>query len=206
MIDWNEDNFLEKLTPQLRKKSAGAIGPCPDAETLCAVIEGVAREPERDSVIEHLAQCAACAELRTRLLNFESVSPPEPEAVWNQTRTRLDNWLEGVPPFRGRTLPLSKRRQVDMESFWLGEYFELHHFREGFRAVGVAVVLVLIVDGVLLLEYRRAQLPQVHVAVRATVPPKPPANPGLPSSSPRDRNLPTKTAQATAPSPPYPDF
>ena len=34
MIDWNEDNFLEKLTPQLRQKSGGAIGPCPDAETL----------------------------------------------------------------------------------------------------------------------------------------------------------------------------
>ena len=109
MIDWNEDNFLEKLTPQLRKKSGGAMGPCPDAETLCAVIEGQASGPERDTVIEHLSQCAACAELRSRLLNFESVSPPEPEAVWNQTQTRLDNWLEASSAQRPHTPALQKR-------------------------------------------------------------------------------------------------
>ena len=95
MTDWNEDNFLEKLEPLLRQKCGGAGGPCPDAETLCAVIEGEARGPEQDAVIEHLSRCASCAELRSRLLNFESVIPPEPEAEWKQTRIRLDNWLEG---------------------------------------------------------------------------------------------------------------
>jgi len=49
MSDWNEHNFLERLAPQLRQKSGGAVGPCPAAETLCAVIEGQAREAERDT-------------------------------------------------------------------------------------------------------------------------------------------------------------
>jgi hypothetical protein len=63
MIDWNEDNFLEKLTLQVQQESGGAVGPCPDAETPCAVIEGKARGPERDAVVEHLSQCATCDEV-----------------------------------------------------------------------------------------------------------------------------------------------
>jgi hypothetical protein len=71
MSDWNEDNFLERLAPQLRQKLNGPPGHCPDAETVCAVIEGKARQPERDAVFAHLSQCAACADLQSRLLNFE---------------------------------------------------------------------------------------------------------------------------------------
>ena len=51
MSDWNEDNFFERLTPQLRRKLRGENGPCPDADTLCAVIEGARCRPgtrERD--------------------------------------------------------------------------------------------------------------------------------------------------------------
>jgi len=191
MIDWNEDNFLEKLTPKLRQKSGGAMGPCSDVETLCAVIEGVARGPERDAVIEHLSQCAACAELRTRLLdfeNFDSVSAPEPEAVWKQTRTRLDNWLEGFlrseaahsrSPKGGKPL----RRVSAWESL-----LNLFTPRKIVWALGVAAVLVLIVDGVLLLEYRRAQLPPVQVEVRAKVPPAPPANPAAGQQKPPEKS------------------
>ena len=180
MIDWNEDNFLEKLTPELRKKSGGAMGLCPDAETLCAVIEGVARGPERDAVIEHLSQCAACAELRARLLNFEnfeSVSPPEPEAVWKQTRTRLDNWLEG---FLRSEAAHSRSPRGGKPSRRVSSWENISNLltpRKIVWAFGVAAVLVLIMDGVLVLEYRRAQPPQVQVAGRATVPPQAPAVP-----------------------------
>jgi len=187
MIDWNEDNFLERLTPQLRQKSGEAIGPCPEAETLCAVIEGEAREPERDAVIEHLSQCAPCAELRSRLLNFESGSPPEPEGVWKQTRTRLDNWLEGflrseAAHFRSPKGGKPSRRVSGWES--ISNFFSSGKI---IWALGVAVGLVLTVDGVLLLEYRRAQLPQAQVAVRATVPPKPPAN-AAPAEKPPEKS------------------
>jgi hypothetical protein len=204
MIDWNEDNFLEKLTPKLRKESGGAMGPCPDAETLCAVIEGVARGPGRDAVIEHVSQCAACAELRARLLdfeNFESVSPPEPEAEWKQTRTRLDNWLEGFLRSEAAHSRSPKGGRPSRRVFGWENISNLFTPRKIVWAFGVAVALVLIVDGVLLLEYRRAQLHQVQVAVRATVPPQPPPNPAL-SSAPPGHNLPTETAQAGVSSPP----
>jgi len=187
MIDWNEDNFLEKLTPQLRKKSGGAMGPCPDAETLCAVIEGQASGPERDTVIEHLSQCAACAELRSRLLNFESVSPPEPEAVWKQTRTRLDNWLEGflrseAAHSRSPKAARPSRRVPGWESI-----SNLFTPRKIIWAFGVGAVLVLMVVAPLLHEYRRAELPQVQVAVRAPIPPKPPAS-AAPEQKPPEKS------------------
>ncbi|MGA9055017.1 MAG: hypothetical protein WB763_00745 [Terriglobia bacterium] len=180
MIDWNEDNFLEKLTPKLRQKSGGAIDPCPDAETLCAVIEGEARGPERDAVIEHLSQCASCAELRSRLLNFEnfdSVSPPEPEAVWKQTRTRLDNWLEGFLRSEAAQSRSSKGGKPSRRVSAWESLSNLFTPRKIVWALGVAAALVLIVDGVLLLEYKRAQLHQMQVAARATVPPQAPAVP-----------------------------
>ena len=204
MIDWNEDNFLEKLTPKLRKKSGGAIGPCPDAETLCAVIEGVARGPELDAVIEHLSQCAACAELRSRLLNFESVSPPEPEAVWKQTRTRLDNWLEGFLRSEAAHSRSPKGGKPSRRVFGWENISNLLTPRKIVWAFGVAVALVLIVDGVLVLEYRRAQPPQVQVAARATVPPKAPANPAPVEKPPqggreRPRIMPHKAGEPSAP-------
>ncbi len=191
MIDWNEDNFLEKLTPKLRQKSGGAIDPCPDAETLCAVIEGEVRGPERDAVIEHLSQCATCAELRTRLPNFDNfanVSPPEPEAVWKQTRKRLDNWLEGflrseAAHFRSPKGGKPSRRVSAWESL-----SNLFTPRKIAWALGVAAALVLIVDGFLLLEYRRAQLHQVQVAARTTVPPQPPANPAAGQQKPPEKS------------------
>jgi len=176
MIDWNEENFLEKLTPELLRKCGGATGHCPDAETLCAVIEGEARGPERDAIIEHLSQCAACADLRGRLLNFESVGPPDPEAVWNHTQIRLDNWLEGFLRSEGAHSGAAKGgKPYARVSGWesISNFFTSGKV---IWALGVAGALVLIVAAPLLLEYRRARLPQVQVAARAPTPPKPPAN------------------------------
>ncbi len=204
MIDWNEDNFLEKLTPQLRQGCGGTIGPCPDAETLRAVIEGEARGPERDAVMEHLSRCAACAELRSRLLNFdnfESVSLPEPETVWNQTRTRLDNWLESfLHSEAARALSAKGRKPSRKFSGW-ESISNLFIPRKIVWAAGVAAVLVLIADAALWVEYKRVQAPQGQVAARATVTLKPPAKPALSSTSP-ERNLPTKAGQAAIPSAP----
>jgi hypothetical protein len=39
MNSWNEGNFLERLMPPLKQKISVGDDPCPDAETLCAVIE-----------------------------------------------------------------------------------------------------------------------------------------------------------------------
>ena len=165
MNDWSEDNFLERLTPQLRMKADGARGPCPDAETLMAVIEGAASEPEQNTVNEHLSQCAACAELRSRLLSFESASPPEPEPAWTQTETRLDNWMEGflrseASPSRAPQGGKPRRKVIGWES--LANSFTRR--MTAWRWV-VAAALVLTAITPLLLEYQQELRPLVQVAV-----------------------------------------
>jgi len=52
MSDWHEDNFLENLMPPLRRKLGAELDPCPDAETLSAVIE------ERGGLPGHEAEWA----------------------------------------------------------------------------------------------------------------------------------------------------
>lgn len=191
MMDWTQDNFLERLAPRLRQKSGEAIGHCPDAETLMAVIEAEPRQPELNTVIHHLSQCGMCADLRARLLNFESESPPVLEAEWNQTRIRLENWLEGfLRSGAARSWPAKRYkpswRVSGMESFW--------NFATSMKvvwALGAALALVVFVDGILFLKYRRDHLPPGQVAVRPTISPNPPVTiPGVPTTTPREEGLP----------------
>jgi len=170
MTDWNEDNFLEHLAPQLCKKDGRATGPCPDAETLLAVIEGAASEPERNTVNEHLSQCAACAELRSRLLNFESLSPPEPEAVWNQTETRLDNWLEGFLRSEALHTRAPKGSKSSQRVFGWESISNLFTPRKIIWASSGALALVLVLGVPLWLNYRRESLPRTQ-AGPAAIPP-----------------------------------
>lgn len=150
-MDWNEDNFLERLAPQLRREGAAEQGHCPDAATLCAVMEGEAPDTARKTVAEHVAQCPACADLQRRLAVFDQEGPPEPEAVWKETRNRLDHWLEKflrseaalgaaqrAKPFGGT---LSWENISSRFSSWKVQW-----------ALGVAVVLVFIAGAVLLKE------------------------------------------------------
>ena len=175
MSDWNEYNFLERLAPQLRLKIRSDDGFCPDANTLCAVIEGEAPQLERDRVMAHLSQCAGCSDLQSRLLNFEQEIGPEPETAWNQTRTRLDNWLEGfLRSEAARSHTPQKGRPTDRVS--IGESLRTFFTpRKIVWALSVAAGLVLILDSVLFLHFKRGQAPQLQVATRLTVPPKPPS-------------------------------
>jgi hypothetical protein len=176
MTGWNEDNFLERLLAQVRQKRGAERGPCPDAETLLAVLEGEASAPLREQVTEHLRQCPDCAELQSRLLNFEAGASPEPEAVWKERRKRLDNWLEGfliseaAKPRAARSAGPSTRSPLweALRSFFFSPKVAW--------AVGVVALLVLITDGVLVMEVRRGRPPQIQVAARATVPQKQPTN------------------------------
>ena len=95
MTGWNEDNFLEKLVAEVRQQPGTERGPCPDAETLCAGLDGDAPALLRKLVLEHLRYCQDCAELQNRLLNFGTRISPEPKAAWEETSKRLDIWLEG---------------------------------------------------------------------------------------------------------------
>jgi hypothetical protein len=176
MNGWNENNFLERLLAQVRQQRGAERDPCPDAETLCAVLEGEAPAPLRKQVIEHLRHCADCAELQSRLLNFDAGASPEPEAVWKETRKRLDNWLEGFLRSEAANLRAAKsaapsRRGLRWEAFWR----PLVSWKCVW-GLGVAALLVSIADGVLLLEFRREQPPGVQVAARPAIPQRQPAN------------------------------
>jgi len=176
MTGWNEDNFLEKLLAQVRQQRGAERDPCPDAETLCAVLEGEAQAPLREQVTEHLRHCPDCADLQNRLLNFEAGTSPEPEAVWKETRKRLDNWLEGFLRSEPANLRAAKpaepsRRVLRWETFW--SPFISWKVVWG---LGAAALLVLIADGVLVMELSRGRPPQVQIAAHPAVPQKQQAN------------------------------
>ena len=171
MTSWNEDNFLEKLLAQARQQHGAARGSCPDAETLCAVLEGTAPAQLRQIVIEHLRHCPDCAALQNRLLNFEAGSSPEPEAVWKETRKRLDNWLESflrseaanLRPLQPTSAPSTSPR---WESFW--SFFNPRKLVWG---LGVAALAVSIGDAILVLKLRREQPGHAQIAAKSAAPP-----------------------------------
>ena len=176
MSDWNEDNFLERLMPQLRQQRSAEPDPCPDAETLLAALEGEAPATVRAQVAEHLKQCPACAELQNRLLSFDTEPSPEPEAVWKETRKRLDNWLEGFlrseeARLRAAKLTATPRKGSRWETFW--SPFISWKVVWG---LGAVALLVLIADGVIVMEVRRGHPPQVQVAARPAPSQRQPAN------------------------------
>ena len=162
-----------------------------------AVIEGAASKSERNAVNEHLSECAVCAELRSRLLNFESLSPPEPEAEWNQTETRLDKWLEGFlrsEAAHGRSPEggKSSKRGFSWESI-----LNLFTPRKIIWASCGALALVLIVGAPLLLKYGRGLHPPAQVAVRAPLPPVTP-NPTPRGNPPASSEKPKETPSGAA--------
>ena len=176
MTGWNEDNFLEKLMAQARQQGGAERDPCPDAQTLSAVLEGEAPAAIGDRVREHLRHCPGCTELQSRLLNFDAETSPEPEAVWNETRKRLDNWLEGSLRSEAANLRTAKstapwRKGVRWETFWR----PLISWKVAWGLAAVAL-LVFIAEGVVVMELRRARPPEVQVAARGKVPQEQGAN------------------------------
>ena len=176
MSGWNEDNFLERLMPQPPPNPGGKQNSCPDAETLCAVMEGETSGPLRDAVLEHLRQCAACADIQRRLLKFELAGEPEREAEWLEARSRLDNWLARLlgwdaVPFRPADRAEASRPVLGWKPVPKAPF--------GFKvqwALGIAAVVLLVMGGVFLIRRGREAPPQAQVARRATLPKEPPAN------------------------------
>ena len=177
MTGWNEDNFLERLMSQPPRNPGGKQNSCPDAETLCAVMEGETSGPLRDAVLEHLRQCTACADIQRRLLKFDLGGEPEREAEWQEAHRRLDNWLARLlgwdaVPFRPAdraeaSRPVLGWKHVPKAQFGLKVQW----------ALGIAAAVLLVVGGVFLIRRGREAPPQAQVARRATLPQEPPANP-----------------------------
>ena len=90
-----EDNFLERLTPQLRRENGVQMGPCPDSELLSAFTEDQVSPFVRDAIGAHLTRCPKCHEIHERLGQFAKASVPAQDAEWINAEKRLDNWMGG---------------------------------------------------------------------------------------------------------------
>jgi len=171
MTGWNEDNFLERLLAKAREQHGADRGPCPDAETLCAGLEGDAPAPLREFFLDHLRHCRDCAELQNRVLNFGTQTSSEPEAAWKETSKRLDIWLEGFLASEMARLHGSKPVAVSRERSRSGLFWSLFQSRRLAWGLGVAALLLLAGDAVLMFELRLEQPGHVQVAGRPAAPP-----------------------------------
>ena len=185
MTGWNEDNFLERLLAKAREQHGADRGPCPDAETLCSVLEGDVPAPLRQFVVEHVRHCPDCAVLESRLLNFEAGASPEPEAVWKETRKRLDNWLEGFLRSEAVNLRASRPTSAPGRSPGRDSFWSLFNSRKLIWGLGVVGLAVLIGDAILVLELRRGQPNHAQIIARSAAPKPQAANvrPAAPPSS-----------------------
>jgi hypothetical protein len=89
--------------------------------------------------------------------------------VWKQTRTRLDHWLEGFLRSEAAHFRTSQQgKRSGRVSVWesISNFFTS---RKIIWALSGALALVLIVNGVLLVEYRREHPPQMQIAARPAV-------------------------------------
>jgi len=118
MNPWTEENFLERLTPQLRRGNGSHPDACPDVELLTAFADDQLDRFVSDAVAAHLERCSDCRELLERIVNFASVSVPAQGVEWINTEKRLDIWMEGflrTHPGKVREGSL-KQRPLDPEA------------------------------------------------------------------------------------------
>ena len=92
MTEWNEDNFLEKITPLLGRSVGRAL--CSEASALSAVAGGQASEIVKKAIAVHTLGCPTCTDLQRRLERFDDPALAGDDAEWGQTEKRLDNWLQ----------------------------------------------------------------------------------------------------------------
>ena len=93
MKPWTEDNFLERLMPQLRRENGAQMESCPDSESLSAFAGDQASPFLRDAIAAHLTRCPKCHEIYERLGQFAKASIPAQDAEWINAEKRLDNWM-----------------------------------------------------------------------------------------------------------------
>jgi len=94
MMEWREDNFLERLMPRLPGKRKTTWESHPDAKFLCALAEGRLTESDRANTAAHVNECPECAELYSRLLAFAEPPAALSDDEWVSAEKRLGNWME----------------------------------------------------------------------------------------------------------------
>jgi hypothetical protein len=168
MKSWTEDNFLERLVPQLRRESGAQIESCPDSESLSAFTEDKASPILRDAIAAHLTRCPKCQEIYERLGQFGKATIPAQDAEWVNAEKRLDNWMGGFLLARTAESPKPtaeparalRWRDVAKAAFsWKLEW-----------AVGAIAFAALAVAGLLVAKREWLASTPLHVATRQATP------------------------------------
>src|ERR1039458_9907256 len=92
MTEWNEDNFLENITPLLGRRVGTAL--CSEASALSAVAGGQASEIVKKAIAVHTLGCPTCTDLQRRLERFDDPALAGDDAEWRQTEKWVGNTIQ----------------------------------------------------------------------------------------------------------------
>ena len=149
MKHWAEDNYLERLMPQLRQANRMRLESCPDSDLLTAFTEEQLTPFVRSAITAHLAQCKECSEICARLVSFNRATVPAHDPEWVNAEKRLDNWKDSFVQSRAaanRPVPSDPARVVSFN-----DAAKLGFFSRWQWALGAVAALV-IVAGVIALN------------------------------------------------------
>lgn len=157
MKPWTEDDFLERLMPQLRRETRTRMQSCPDAELLASFAEERVAPFVRNAITEHLSECRECSEICARLLSFDTapaVGSGDPE--WVNAEKRLGNWMDGFLQTKEAQAAPARTMRVKEDpkpaSFWKWGW-----------VLGAVAVVALAVGTAVVLQRNRPQVARVPV-------------------------------------------
>jgi hypothetical protein len=137
MTKLNEDDFLERLMPYLRRGSEEGEDRCPDPESLVVFCEGTLYARRSEQIRDHFARCAACAEIHERLVRFESNFQPS-QSQWLNAEKRLDNWMDSL--LTAESLRAKENNKARLwQRFWHAK--ALSRVRYGLAAAAIVLVV-----------------------------------------------------------------
>jgi len=187
---WTEQNFLERLVPQLRQDKRIKTESCPDAELLTSFTDDQVAPFVRQAISAHLEHCTQCSELCLRLTNFNETIAPAQDTEWVNVEKRLNNWMEGL--LDSHSEGKSNAPAANVLVLQGDELPGARIWWRFSRAMAAAAALVLIVGGIFLTK--RVWL--LSPAQIATTQP--------PASAPNPTPLPTIQAPVAEPAPAQP--
>lgn len=171
MKPWTEDNFLERLMPQLPRADGAHTGSCPDSELLSAFSEDQVSPFVREAIAAHLTRCPKCHEIHERLGQFAKASVPVQDAEWINAEKRLDNWMDGF--LRAQSDKAGTKLKVEPSALvprWKDSSKAALSWKVGW-ALGMAAVLAFGVAGVVLTRRGPTGSAPVRIAANQAPPP-----------------------------------
>src|SRR5450631_1918982 len=94
MSEWQQDNFLERLTHSSPIRVG--IGMCPEAEAFHALPNLEGSDAAAGELSQHLVSCPRCSDLRQRVDLFDRQTELEIDSEIVEAEKRLDSWLRGL--------------------------------------------------------------------------------------------------------------